>query len=260
MAKFPNLPWGQWLNSAEISLHTLLHFLKDPARPEQANHSERVQRAIKLMEEAHWLLAAEGEAFVQQKGIPRGFRRLPALEEAQQQGSIAGIVQLGLVVIALGVSLWVYTLVHGDPFMQLEGWGLQVEGSLFLFLLGGGLTWMGLIVLHEGLHGLCLWLFTGKWPRFVRVPQAIGPVFDEVLTRGRYLGVLATPFVVLTVAGALAVAVLPPDLAIFAALGLFLNIVYSSGDLYAIGQLLRAGPSARGTAWGIYAPPRDDRA
>jgi len=47
---------------------------------------------------------------------------------------------------------------------------------------------------------------------------------------------------------------LPPAFAIFPLLGLIFNTAVSVGDLYAVWQLLRAGPRAVGTAWGIYAP------
>jgi hypothetical protein len=245
---------GHWLTIAELSVKEVLSFLKDA--PDLVERSERKQRAISLIEEGHKLLVEENKLYHEQLGVPGDFQRLPSMME--QTGDGKTVIELATIVLAI-ISflsfLAIYAAWHGNPFDNLDAWGIDLGRSFFIFLAACVATWISVVILHEGLHGLVLWLFTGKFPKFIRTPHTIGPIFDRALPRGQFMTVLLTPLVGVTAIGLFLMWLIPPSIALFVLIGLFLNITASIGDLWAVWQLLKAGPGALGTAWGIYAPP-----
>ena len=251
----PRLPTGHWLDSVEASIDKLLEFAKSTLPPD-VSRSERLREAIARLEESRRLIAQEAQVYHQEHlGIPEDYRKLPSLEDLPSGQSAVGLIAIGLAVAAFLLFLGLYNAQHGDAFEHLgKAWGISLTGKLFAFLGLAVGTGIGVAFLHEGVHGVVLWGLTGKFPRFIRGSGAIGPTFDGALSWGRYLLVLVAPFGVLTGLGVGLVLALPPAFAIFPLLGLIFNTLVSIGDFYALWQLLRAGPRALGTAWGIYAP------
>lgn len=93
------------------------------------------------------------------------------------------------------------------------------------------------VLLHEGVHGLCIWVFTGHAPRFGATWfGAYTAVADgTTLQRNRYLIVIVAPLVVLTVFSGLLLFVVPiwlvPGLICCAAF----NAAGAVGDLFLAG-------------------------
>ncbi len=256
---YPRLPTGHWLDSVELSLDKLLSFVKSTL-PRDVPHPERLQEVIALLETSRQLVAREAEEYRQRRlNIPKGYCKLPSPQESKTSRSIADLISIGIVGIAVLLFISLYHEQHGSVLQRLaESWGISLSGELFVFL---GLTVaviFGVIYLHEGNHGIAIWGLTGRWPRFVRQAGVIGPTFDAALPRWSYFLVLIAPLVSITGLGLGLMLILPAEYALFALIALIFNTLASIADLQTLWQLLRADPRALGTAWGIYAPARSN--
>lgn len=113
-----------------------------------------------------------------------------------------------------------------------------------LFLLAMVVDFILLVILHEGVHGICFRLITGRKPIF-----AIGPGYayaaapDVYITRHPYLVTAISPLIVLTALGMAIIPFVPRDLIFHVGLIMVMNITGAVGDLWVVGGLfLRRGP------------------
>ncbi|HEX7555544.1 MAG TPA: DUF3267 domain-containing protein [Leptolinea sp.] len=95
-----------------------------------------------------------------------------------------------------------------------------------------------LIILHEGVHGICFWLITGKRPLF-----SIGPGYASaaaprsLISRKPYLVTALSPLVVLTVIGLILIPVASPGWLFYLELFIVMNISGAVGDLWVAGTI-----------------------
>jgi hypothetical protein len=108
---------------------------------------------------------------------------------------------------------------------------------LVLFLL---LEFVLLIILHEGVHGVCFWLITGRRPIF-----NIGPGYAYagaphcLISKKPYLVTALSPLIVLTVVGLILIPLVATNLLFFLVLFIVMNISGAVGDLWVSASLLR---------------------
>lgn len=142
------------------------------------------------------------------------------------------------------------------------GNGINIQISLSMLMLVSllGATVL-MIVLHEAVHGIAFWLFTGKRPTFgfkwvyayAASPKGV------YLPRQQYFVVALAPLTFLSLAGIVLIPVLPllalPTLVFF----LIGNAAGAIGDVWVVGWLLREPPEIllqdRGDAVFCYGPP-----
>jgi Putative zincin peptidase len=100
------------------------------------------------------------------------------------------------------------------------------------------------IVVHEIVHGLLLWAFTRTRPVFgFKGWYAYANAPGWYLSRWLMIAVLGAPLIMLPVLGLPLVAFLAAGPSLFVLLGLYINAVAATGDLYMIGIVLRVrGP------------------
>lgn len=115
------------------------------------------------------------------------------------------------------------------------------------------------MVLHEAVHGLAIWLLTGARPTFgIGWTYAYTAAPDWYLPRGRFVLVGLAPLVLLTALGLALLPVVPLALVPLVVLALTLNAAGAVGDLALIGLLLAQprGALARDTGHRVefYAP------
>ena len=140
--------------------------------------------------------------------------------------------------------------------------GFSFELSLSLLMLISLLVaTILMIVLHEAVHGIAFWMFTGRRPSFgfkgfyayAASPKGV------YLPRREYFVVALAPLVFLSLFGAILIPVLP--LVALPALVFFLigNAAGAIGDVWVVGWLLREPPELllqdRGDAVTTYGPP-----
>lgn len=111
--------------------------------------------------------------------------------------------------------------------------------ELFRFLFFLLLDVVLLVILHEGVHGVCFWLITGKKPVF-----SIGPGYaaaaapHSLISKKPYLITALSPLVVLTVVGLILVPLVAPGWLFYLGLFIVMNISGAVGDLWVAMSLL----------------------
>ncbi len=143
---------------------------------------------------------------------------------------------------------------------DLRGVTFRLEGMAGLaILLGGGLALAFVqALLHEGVHGLAFWLYTGRAPAFaLRWVYTFAGLPGWYLPRWHYIVVALAPAALLTGAGLLALAYVPTPAVLPLAFAVQLNLAGSVGDLFAALWVLSA-PDAlvedRGEELRLYRP------
>jgi hypothetical protein len=136
-----------------------------------------------------------------------------------------------------------------------EGWSFdlrQVQLPMLLAVMLGGLamTWVLTIVLHEAVHGMLLWMFTGARPVFgFKGWYAYADAPGWYLKRWPMLASLAAPLVLLPAAGLPVIAMASAEISLFVLVGLMINAFAAIGDVYLITMALRIrGPVYFGDA------------
>jgi hypothetical protein len=124
--------------------------------------------------------------------------------------------------------------------LSFEVDNLAQAGLVILILL---LDFAVLVILHEGVHGLCFWLITHKRPVF-----SLGPGYAAAaapgcfIRRGPYLVTALSPLIVLTAAGLLLIPIVSNDALFHVTLVTVMNIAGAVGDLWvAAGIVTRRG-------------------
>lgn len=125
---------------------------------------------------------------------------------------------LGLVVVWLRPGFSLHNEFSGD-----------LLALLLLILLGATVF----ILLHELVHGVFFWLFSGHRPRFGLGPGYVYAAMpDWYFPKRPYLVVGLAPLVVLTVVGLVMLPLVPASWLIPLLVGMLLNIGGAIGDLY----------------------------
>lgn len=103
-----------------------------------------------------------------------------------------------------------------------------------------------MVILHEAVHGLFFWLFTGKRPLFaIRPGYAYAAAPGSFLPRNRYLLVGLAPFVILTLLGLALIPLVPQSFLLFLNVFIVMNFSGAVGDLWVVFWLLTKNSSAR---------------
>ena len=146
-----------------------------------------------------------------------------------------------LLFIASGAGLYRLALVF-HPHLAGQGFSYAIHNLLDLLT---ALAWIlgvtGLMLLvHEGIHGLFFWAFTGSRPRFgFRGYYAFAAAPDWFIPRHLYLIVALSPVIAITLAGLVAMSVSSPGLILPLILLVTMNFSGSVGDMLVAGWLLR---------------------
>lgn len=163
-------------------------------------------------------------------------------------------LQLGVLsLFALFVFGWLFTnigmlLRSYDILRMIRYYGAAYDTRLLLLLLGLLAVLAAMVCLHEALHGLLIWAFTGKRPRFgFKIhPYAALPL-DIYVSRNRGVVISLAPLVVVTVLGIPVILVFPFSFLWVPIFFLSFNAAASVGDVFVTGWLLRF---KRDAMWG----------
>ncbi len=146
-----------------------------------------------------------------------------------------------------GLNLLAYRLETGRASGSVS-WGL-----IFLLIGANIVSYLLVLALHEGLHGVVFALLGGRPVFGTKLPVALycgAP--NQLFTRSAYLAVGLAPLVLISLAG-IALILLAPGFAPFVQLALIGNFSGAAGDLWAARVLLRQPPTvlAQDTASGF---------
>ena len=122
-------------------------------------------------------------------------------------------------------------LIFGGQFLSS---GLLVSESAWLQFLVIVLVYMGMIVLHEAVHGIFFWVYTRERPKFgFKGLYAYAGAPDWYLGKTPYLMVGTAPMVLISLAGFAAMLLAPPEWVFPILLFITLNASGAVGDIYA---------------------------
>lgn len=94
---------------------------------------------------------------------------------------------------------------------------------------------VGMVFLHEGIHGLFFWLFTKEKPRFgFKVVYAFAGAPGWYITKQPYIIVGIAPLVVITIIGFLLLLMVPESWILPLMLFMTMNASGSAGDIYTV--------------------------
>ena len=175
--------------------------------------------------------------------LPENYRLIWRLDLRRRVGLLVWLNLLGLVLLLLGGWLclaWLHWLRPADlnVVLVVEG-GARFWGFLAL-LLG---VFAGMLLVHEGIHGLFFWLFTGKPPHF-----GVGPGYvyacapDWYIPKRQALVVMLAPAVLITLGGLLGLALAPAGWLWGFTLLVTLNLSGAVADLYVAVRSARLAP------------------
>lgn len=127
--------------------------------------------------------------------------------------------------------------------------------DVFLILVVAG----GFVILHESIHGLFFWFYTGQKPAFgFKGAYAYAAQPGWYFPRNHYLWIGLSPFLVITLLGFLLIPMLPPSSIYLVLFGMIFNAVGSVGDFYVVGWLLLQSPKCyindHGDSMNVYRP------
>lgn len=146
--------------------------------------------------------------------------------------NIAGLVLL--IASAWGFTRLAY-LLHPSAQFQLTIKDL----SGLAIILGLVLATIVMVIVHEGLHGLCFWIFTHARPKFaVKQYYAYASAEKWYIPRGQYLLTALAPLIGITALGILLIAFAPEIVILPVLVVLIFNTSGATGDLWVAGALL----------------------
>ncbi len=190
--------------------------------------------------------------------LPPGYAPAGELDLSSRLAE-GGLLAAGLVVLLPTCWLVIAFVAWTRPEAGWPGSLIARTGSVDFAALVA-LTAVAVVLVHEGIHGVCFWVITRDRPRFgVTGLSAYAAAPDWFIPLAPYLVVGLAPVVLITV-GAFALMLVVPAGALEAlGLVLVLNAVGSVGDLFAVWWLVRGGARTSmvrdaGTTIAVYRP------
>lgn len=173
--------------------------------------------------------------------LPAGYRQTAEfnLRNNTRMMIILNMIGFGLFLIAAVLLPVFIRRVRPQDFDVVMSFEVDNLGQFWLFLLFMAVDFILLVILHEGVHGLCFRLITGK-----RAIFAIGPGYayaaapDIYITRKPYLITAISPLIILTIFGLMVIPFVPRDILFHVGLIVVLNIAGAVGDLWVVGGLV----------------------
>ncbi len=120
--------------------------------------------------------------------------------------------------------------------LAFEVENLAQVGLFVLYLI---IDFLILVILHEGVHGVCFWLITRRRPVFALGPgYAYAAAPGVYIKKNPYLVTAISPLIILTILGLLLIPVIPGSLLFHVSFITLMNIAGAVGDLWVVGGLL----------------------
>lgn len=175
---------------------------------------------------------------------PPDYRRVEEIDLSRQFGLLLGLNLAGLVWMA--AAGWLFFILGRlrfpdiHPSITVSATGDLISG---LLMIAGGFG--AAIGLHELVHGVFFLIFTGERPRFgLSLAYAYAAAPDWFIPRNRYMVIGIAPLVLISLAGIIALTILPRPLFPLWWFCLIVNAGGAIGDAYVVIRLLLRPPAA----------------
>lgn len=178
---------------------------------------------------------------VQQLPEGYGLRHTLDLSKNLKLAIVLNLASLVLFVVFGVLFYWLLSLAR--PGLIFEGdfmtTGLFDSDSVFLQFLVVVLVYLGMIVLHEVVHGIFFWIYTSEQPVFgFRGVYAFAAAPTWYLAKGPYLVVGLAPLVLISLVGFIVMLIVPSGWVFPILLFITLNAAGAVGDIYAFFWIL----------------------
>ena len=178
--------------------------------------------------------------------LPPGYQPLKTLDLGNNQKALILLNLVGLVLFVVfgGLFLQLIRWFHPDFTMENLTFTIQSPGQGVTMMLGMVTLMVVMIVLHEGIHGVCFWRFTRARPKFAfKGAYAYAAAPGWYIPRTPYLITTLAPFVVLSLACVGLLRFVSPEWFFPVTLFATLNASGAVGDLIVAFWLLQQPPS-----------------
>lgn len=173
------------------------------------------------------------------QSLPAGYAPHGTLDLSRQKLLTLGLSGAALLLfVAAG---WALLLVLPQLRPDLDGLSVELRGlgDLAGFLLVGTGLLALMILIHEAIHGLLFWGFTGARPQFgISFFYAYAAAPGWYLPRPQYIVVALAPLLLITLVGILLIPLVPSAMLPSLLVVITANIAGSIGDLLVVGWLL----------------------
>ncbi len=175
--------------------------------------------------------------------LPEGYGLLQTLDLNKNIKLAIGLNLASLVLFAVfGVGFYWLLILLRPGLANVQGLfetGLFTSDSAFTQFLIIALVYLGMIVLHEAVHGLFFWLYTQERPEFgFRGLYAYAGAPDWYFAKRPYLLVGLAPLVLISLVGFIAMLLAPSGWIFPLLLFITLNASGAVGDIYAFFWIL----------------------
>ncbi len=176
--------------------------------------------------------------------LPEGYQPSKEINLAKDKALALGLNIGGLVLFFLTAALLGILLRLARPELLTGALtSLNTQSTLLWLAAIVGLLFGNLLV-HELIHGLFFWLFTGAMPRFaLRLTYAYAAAPAWYIPRGPYQVIGLAPLVIIGVIGLLVMAGGPAAWVLPAALVIALNTSGAVGDMLVVAVVRRCAPN-----------------
>lgn len=189
--------------------------------------------------------------------LPESHREFGSLDLARNTrvALVLNLVALPLFLVFGWSFMKVAQLLRPDIVSRFHYLNLSLS-PIASFLLFVGII-LGMMVIHEVVHGLFFWLFTGSRPVFgLKLLFAYAGAPGWYIPRNQYIVVGLAPLVLITAAGFFLIVLITLPLAQLFLFGITMNASGAVGDLYVSAWVLLRSPEAliedTGVGFSIY--------
>ncbi len=193
------------------------------------------------------------------RSLPEGYRPTKEINLFKDRALALGLNIAAIILFLVIFGLLGVLVNRVRPGLLGDTLDIVIGPGLLLSLLKIVALAAGVILLHELVHGLFFWLFTGSRPAFgLRLAYAYAAAPDWYIPRAIYRVIGLAPLVLIGAACLLLLAVAPAGWILPLALALSLNTSGAVGDLLIIAVVNRSAPGClvndRGEGVIIYEP------
>ncbi len=175
--------------------------------------------------------------------LPDGYQMIKELDIKKDFKTSLFLSLVSLVLFfGFGVLfIWLFQILRPGVLNLESGFlinGVDIPSAIISLLVFLGIIF-GMVFLHEAIHGLFFWLFTGDQPKFgFKVVYAYAGAPDWYITKVPYLIIGLSPLVILTLLGFLVFLIAPVEWVLPLLLFMTMNASGAVGDIYAVLWLL----------------------
>ena len=172
-----------------------------------------------------------------QRALPEGYDLSRTLDLIKDRKLllVLSAASLGLFLVCWVALAWLLRLLRPDLALDSASFEFtpsDTGGILLPLLVLLGVIFV-MVVLHEAIHGLCFWLFTGGSVKFAfKGAYAYAAAPDWYLYKHPYMVVSLAPLVLITVLGLVALWWAPPGWTVPLMLLIAMNASGAIGDIY----------------------------